>query len=321
MSATTSPSTSPSTNEAMHELLVSGRLDLPDPGAGSTASRHRALIELARTCPVGIARLAEAHCDAVAILHEADREPVPGLLYGVWASAGPDDVRLDGTTVTGTKPFCSGLGIVERALVTVTDANGDQRLLDVDVEPDDGIELDTSVWCTSALSDTATGTVRFDDHSIHPDRVVGPSGWYLDRVGFWHGACGPAACWAGATLGLVDAAHHMDGFDPHRRAQVGALEAAAWGLEAMFDAAGREIDDAPDDRAAAERRARSLRHLTERMCADVLDRFGRAFGPRPFTTDAALAARFADVHLYLRQHHGERELGDISPVDAETKDG
>jgi hypothetical protein len=288
MSATTSPPA----NEAVHELLVSGWLDLPDPAAGATASRHRALMELARTRPVGVARLAEAHCDAVSILHEAGQEPVPGLLYGVWASAG-----------------------------TAIDANGDLRLLDVDVEPDDGIELDTSVWCTSALSDTATGTVRFADHSIEPDRVIGPPGWYLDRVGFWHGACGPAACWAGATRGLVDAARGADGSNAHRRAQLGALEAASWGLEALLDAAGREIDDAPEDRDAAERRARSLRHLTERMCADVLDRFGRAFGPRPFTTDAELAARFADIHLYLRQHHGERELGEISPLHDGSMDG
>ncbi|WP_158412461.1 hypothetical protein [Ilumatobacter nonamiensis] len=300
-----------STSEAMHELLVSGRLDLPHPGGGATSDRHRALIELARTYPVGVARLAEAHCDAMSILAEAGCEPVGGALYGVWASAGSAAWDPATSTISGTKPFCSGLGIVERALVTVVDDTGGQRLLDVAVDPTDSLELDTAVWATAALSDTATGDVHFAGHPVADHRIVGPSGWYLDRVGFWHGACGPAACWAGAAIGLVDAAERFDGSDPHRRAQTGALEASAWGLQALFDSAGLQIDASPRDRAAAEHRARSLRHLSERMCADVLDRFGRAFGPRPFTTEATVARRFADTHLYLRQHHGERELGEI----------
>ncbi|MGA9277024.1 hypothetical protein [Ilumatobacter sp.] len=301
-----------STTDCLRDLLVSGRLDLPDPASGSTAARHRALIEIARTLPVGVARLAEAHCDATSILHEAGRKPDGGSLYGVWASSGPEDPRLEASSISGTKLFCSGLGIVDRALVTVIDHDGRQRLVDVDAGPDVGIELDTSGWATGALSDTATGVVRYDRHPIDPDRMVGPPNWYLDRVGFWHGACGPAACWAGATLGIIEAGDRSGGSDPHRQAQLGALRAAAWGLEALFDSAARQIDAAPDDRVEAERRARSLRHLTERMCADVLDRFGRAFGPRPFTTDAALATRFSDTHLYLRQHHGERELGAVT---------
>ena len=56
------------------------------------------------------------------------------------------------------------------------------------------------------------------------------------------------------------------------------------------------------------RRALSLRHTVERLCTDVLDRFGRAFGPRPYVGDAAIAQRVADIHLYLRQDHAERDL-------------
>ena len=36
---------------------------------------------------------------------------------------------------------------------------------------------------------------------------MGTPGWYVERNGFWHGAVGPAACWAGRAAGLVDAAH------------------------------------------------------------------------------------------------------------------
>ena len=54
--------------------------------------------------------------------------------------------------------------------------------------------------------------------------------------------------------------------------------------------------------------------MVERTCTDVADRFSRAFGPRPFVSDRAMAQRFADLHLYMRQHHGERELGAIADL-------
>jgi hypothetical protein len=47
------------------------------------------------------------------------------------------------------------------------------------------------------------------------------------------------------------------------------------------------------------------------MATEMLDRFGRAFGPRPFTADAEISQRWADTHLYLRQHHGERDLAEL----------
>jgi hypothetical protein len=142
--------------------------------------------------------------------------------------------------------------------------------------------------------------------------VVGTAQWYLERAGFWHGACGPAACWAGGAIGLIDAAARLLDDDPHRSAHIGALIAAQWSLTALLDQAGDEIDRDPADRRAAELRARSLRYIVERTCTDVADRFSRAFGPRPFVSDGAVSQRFADLHLYMRQHHGERELGAIA---------
>jgi alkylation response protein AidB-like acyl-CoA dehydrogenase len=278
---------------------------LPRPGVGRTAHRHQVVHDLARDNPVWIARLAEGHADALAILSEADRDPVPGARYGVWASRGDLRVDADTGTVSGRKPFCSGLGIVDRALVTAS-GDGGGVLLDVAVTPGPTVGIDTSGWGTPALAQSSTGALTLRAHPV--DAVVGPPAWYLSRPGFWHGACGPAACWAGATAALLDRAEELVGDDAHQRAHLGAMRAATWAMEALLARAGEEIDDAPDDVAAAERRAQSLRHTVERHSADVLDRFGRAFGPRPYVGDADVAARVADIHLYLRQHHAERDL-------------
>lgn len=326
----------------VRSLLESGALDLPDPGSGRTAERHLALFDIARTHPVSVARIVEAHTDATSILRAAQRIPGDSEIYGVWASAGPSDgTRIDrrcremadsssaSTVINGTKPFASGLGIVTRALVTAAWATGSDSdaasapvLVDVDVTPTSSIVTDLTAWSTPALAESATGTVQFDQHPVDESDVIGAPGWYLERVGFWHGACGPAACWAGAAAGLVDAAEHIVDADPHRRAHLGAMRSDVWALRAMLASAGREIDDDPADGLRALQRALALRHHVERVATDILDRFGRAFGPRPFAHDADINQRWLDVHLYLRQDHGERDLALLgesrTPADADV---
>ena len=279
-----------STGQAVRLLLQRGHLDLAPPGNGDTPSRHRTLMEITRRHRVGVGRLVEAHCDAVAILAEADRPPVADALYGVWASASPENgPTADGRSISGIKRFCSGLGLVDRALVTATDHRGGSQLFDLSVRSQSTVRHDTGGWSTIALADTATGDAVFSVHPLDDDAEVGDADWYLRRPGFWQGACGPAACWAGAVTGLVDAARSSKPTDPHRLAHLGAMEATVWAFGSLLDSAGRQIDAQPNDTRAAEHLARSLRHTVERLGADALDRFERAFGPRPFTTDADLS--------------------------------
>ncbi len=283
---------------------------LPRPGVGSTGARHLHLAEIARHRPVAVARLYEAHTDALAILAEADL-PVPDdMIYGVWASeGGPAPLRFDTSSkvLEGVKPFCSGVGIVDRALVSAQVDDGDRSvLLDVCVRPAATISTAGRAWATHALADTATTSVEFRQHRVVG--VVGEPGWYLARPGFWHGACGPAAIWAGGATGLIDEANRRIDGDPHRLAHLGAMTAAAWTLRALLAQAGDEIDQDPTDVEAAELRARSLRWTVERSVHDVIDRFGRAFGPRPEVESSGVANRIHDLALYVRQHHAEREL-------------
>jgi len=302
--------------EQIRRLLEAGSLDLPHPGCGQTSERHRLLFDIARVWPVSIARIVEGHVDAMSILHEAGRPAVPGALYGVWASAGTHDVHASvdpsGITLHGTKPFASGLGIVSRALVTVESsaraASDCRLLLDLHVEPSEAIMHDLTTWSTPALADANTGSITFSGLTVDGSDVVGAPGWYLSRPGFWQGSCSPAACWGGAAVGLVDAAEELIDDDPHRRAHLGAMRSATWSMQAMLYAAGHQIDEDPPDTERARSRALALRHRIERLVAEVLDRFGQCFGPRPFVHDAELGQRWMDAHLYARQQHGEREL-------------
>ena len=306
---------SPSRSSVLEERVrrLAADLDLPHPGEGHTAERWRALAAVARH-DVTEARVIEAHVDAASILHEAGLEPEPGALYGVWAAEEPGRaLDLTDERVRGHKPFCTGTGIVDRALVTARTDTG-IVLAEIDARHP-SIEYDTDDWLTPAFAATGTATATLDTPTI---RQVGPVGWYLDRVGFWHGACGPAACWAGGVLGLIDqavAATAAKGAEPHLDAHVGALVAIGWELAAMLDRAGDEIDADPDDRAAASVRARIVRHLVDRAATEAIDRFGRALGPRPLIRDGDVIRRIAEVQLYVRQCHAERDLAALGAAE------
>jgi alkylation response protein AidB-like acyl-CoA dehydrogenase len=287
--------------------------DLPHPGEGRTADRWGALAEVARR-DVSVARVVEAHVDAVSILHEAGLEPTPEALYGVWAAEEPGRaLAFETDRIRGVKPFCTGAGLVDRALVTARSDAG-VVLAEIDARHP-SIVYDTDDWSTPAFAATCTATARLDMPTI---RRVGSVGWYLDRVGFWHGACGPAACWAGGVLGLVDQAVATAAgkrAEPHLDAHIGALVALGWELGAVLDRAGDEIDDAPDDPGAARRRARIVRHLVDRAATEAIERFGRALGPRPLIRDGDVARRIAEVQLYVRQCHAERDLDALGAAE------
>jgi hypothetical protein len=285
--------------------------ELPLPGAGATPARHQRLLEIGRE-DLTLARLAEAHWDAVAILAEAGRRPEPNQLYGVWASEKPGEAlelrsSVRGMAVRGSKMFCSGAGLVDRALVTVGIPHS--VLVDVDLRKNAAnIRFDGNGWKTRAFGETNTSNATFADAVVSGGDVIGDPGWYVDRPGFWLGACGPAACWSGGAIGLVDFAMRQKRDDAHTLAHLGAMYAAQWGLRSHLDRAGQEIDIDPTNAIEAEIRALALRHLIEQLCTDVLRRIPRAFGPFPLAMDKAISLRYQELDLYLRQSHAERDL-------------
>lgn len=294
--------------ERLDELIEE---KLPLPGAGSTPARFKRLFEVGRE-DLALAKLAEAHWDAVAILAEAEVTAQPGVLYGVWASEIPGEgISMtksdDGWTINGSKRFCSGLGIVDRALITVTEPRG--YLVDVDMRQQrERIRMDASMWATEAFRSTQTGRVEFEDYRISDQDIPGGFDFYLTRSGFWHGGCGVAACWIGGAAGLVDYAEISKRDDPHTLAHLGAMNAALWGVAAALERAGCEIDRDPSDSEAAFLRALRLRHLAEQGCSEILHRLTRAFGPHPLAIDAQISRRYQELDLYLRQSHAERDL-------------
>jgi alkylation response protein AidB-like acyl-CoA dehydrogenase len=296
-------------------LIGSGASRLPLPGAGRTPERLQALCGWG-AADLSFARIAEAHTDALAILAECNQLPRRGALYGVWASdAAPSRVTCERTAgdewcIEGIKQFCTGAAFIDAALVTAHHAD-DILIFDLPIK-DPRVIPQPSVWASPAFADTSTTAVKFDSLLVSDRNRLGGAGWYLGRPGFWHGSVGPAACWAGGAKSLIDAAVTLNRRDPHSRAHLGALEATAWGFHAILEQAGREIDADPGDISGTARtRGLKVRHLIERACAEVLDRFALATGPHLLAYDAYIVRQHQALALYIRQCHGERDLAGI----------
>ncbi len=249
--------------------------DLPLPGQGATAKRFEALFELARG-DLELARLAEAHHDARAIAAELGATLPRGALYGVWAAAGPNPLvaepRGNRCRLRGVAPWCTGVGILDRALVTAR-LGSTSVLVDVPVAEGQPAN-DAATWASPAFAATNTTSLRFDVN-LDADALVGGPDEYVQRPGFWHGAIGVAACWAGGARGLFDEHHRRwKRDDPHALAHLGSAYAWCDAMQALLGRAAAAIDDDPHDYASAEARA-DRRGTSSSGCA------------RPWSTNSA----------------------------------
>ena len=317
------------TAQAFTAAVGAGQLDLPLPGHGRTRARWAALAALAET-DLSLARLGEGHADAIAILDELGGAPgAPGpkgpqapahSRWGVWAARPPGpslsaEQRDGGWWLDGTKQYCSGARVCTHALVTADAADG-VRLFAVTTGAD-GVRPIPGSWPAVGMAGSDTLDVRFGHVPAEP---VGPPGGYTGRPGFGHGGCGVAACWYGGARGMARpllAAGRERDIGPHAFAHLGAVDVGLRTVAAALDQAAGEIDDDPLDRKeAAARRTLRLRTLTENVAADAATRVGHALGAGPLGHDAGHARRAADLMVYLRQHHAERDLEQLGRLVA-----
>ncbi|GAA2998184.1 acyl-CoA dehydrogenase family protein [Actinokineospora diospyrosa] len=282
--------------------LGSGALDLPLAGV-DTLERWSSLVDLGRT-DLAVARLAEGHVDAVAILAEAGRAPVAGSLYGVWASrSGGVGARVVRGRVQGTMRFCSGATGLDRALV-VADDGGGACLVEVDLTHP-GVTPDPGTWQAIGMDASDSADVSFD--RVEPVAVIGPPGWYTARGGFAVGGGGVAAVWLGGAVGVLDDVAAVLGgreADEHQLAHLGALHAAVAGAGAHLEHVARLVDHG----VASAHHLATSRAVVERAAWEVVDRVPRIVGPTPLSRDRQFAQRLADLQVYVRQHHAERDL-------------
>ncbi len=303
---------------------------VPLPMQGDTLTLWECLASLGAV-DLTVARVAEPHLDALAILREARRHGQvrdedwqarspdwsAARLWQVYAAEGGERLVAtesdDGWTLTGVKPWCSLADRATHALVTAW-VDDDQRslfavdLASADVSPPADATDQSNRWAARGLDQVRSTPVAF--HAAPGVAICQPQ-WYLTRPGFSWGGTGVAAIWYGAAVGLartLRAASERRDPDQIALLHLGAVDTALARARAVLVEAAQVADDADTEPAEAVLVTQRARQVVADAADEVLARVGHALGPAPLTGDEDHARRVADLTVYLRQHHAERDL-------------
>lgn len=258
---------------------------------------------------LSVARAAEPHLDALGILHEAGLADLAGDgTWGVYAAEGPRRLHAssgpEGWRLDGEKPWCSLADLVDHALVTAW--TGEERgLFAVHLDHPGVTPLDGPPWVARGLPLVRSTGLALD---AVPATPVGGPGWYLTRPGFWHGGIGVAAVWYGAAVAVArrlrEAAIRREP-DQVALVHLGRVDTALVAAAAVLREAAAHARAGSADGDLHALRARQV-------VADAVEVALRAadhgLGPAPLTLEEEHARRVADLRVYVRQHHAERDL-------------
>jgi alkylation response protein AidB-like acyl-CoA dehydrogenase len=312
---------------------VAARVAGPDPAAALTLAQDlapvaraleadpwRYLTTLATlgAADLTVARAAEPHLDALAILAQAGDPDLSGIrvdassTFGVYAAGAPGaglqvTPAEDGlVTLRGEKPWCSLADRLTHALVTAG-APAAPGLYAMPLRHP-GLRSTATPWVPRGLTDVLTAGLVVTDVPAVP---VGAPGWYLERPGFAWGGIGVAAVWFGGAAAvagrLVETARRRP---PDQVALVHLgrtdilLHGALLSLRDAADAIAAGRATGPDGVLLGAR----VRAVVAGAAEEVMGVVRHALGPGPLTADEEHARRVADLTVYLRQHHAERDL-------------
>jgi hypothetical protein len=304
---------------ALERLIRLGLDRLPLPGRGQTLLRWQSLATVAEH-DLSLAKLYEGHTDALAIWNECTgQEPDLSGAWGTWAAEAPPDrlrivseLNANGlVTLTGRKRWCSGAATARHALATAWhDDDRRPQLVHIDLSQP-AIVVDRGAWASRGMAGSPALDVRIVGALARP---VGEPAQYLTRPGFWHGGAGVAACWFGGSLAIARAlTRTMEESarppDALRSAALGRVDMHLRATASLLREVAHAIDAQPDaDAHAACLRAR----LAAETCATrVLDEVGRTLGAAPFCLDAHFARMAADLPVFIRQSHADRDFANL----------
>lgn len=296
-------------------LVLAGRVGLlaPRPGSGSTLALWECLATLA-AADLTVARVIEPHLDALAILAEA-RMPHPEGTWGVFAAESPG-TRLQaehddgGWVLSGRKPWCSLGTRLDRALITAHLPTGGRRAFAVDLSHD-SVRPVAGTWVSRGLAAVDSGPL---DLLRVPAEPVGEENWYLTRDGFAWGGMGVASCWYGGAVGLarrVMATAREREPDQIGLMHLGAIDVALHRAAVVLKNAARAVDHGEAKGKEGVRLAARVRSVVVQSAEEILSVAAHAMGPGPLVYDEEHARRVADLQVYIRQHHAERDSASL----------
>ena len=283
-------------------------------GWAHTCATSKPLFEALRMlgrANLSVGRLFEGHVNAIKLIllygspaqiAAAAERARAGDWFGVWGADGDPSVAFDGTTLTGTKRFASGLGLISRAVVVVN-CDGPAQL--VIAQCDDQSLAHPECWQMSGMRATASGEYRFDNTA---GEALGAPGSYQQEPWFEGGVWRYCAIHLGGAEAIRDEVTTLlaDGARSDRPQQRSRLAEIAVACETarlwILEAAQRvECQDSRKSGESSAAYALLAREMTERICISVMQHADRAIGTAAHELGSRLELLRRDLGLFLRQ--------------------
>ena len=304
----------------LRDLTEAGLLLAPLPaapgglGAGTETEGASLLRQLLILCARGnpsVARLFEAHVNAIRLVHRFGtaeqarlmaQDALSGHLFGLWVTDAPgQQVRIASAHLRGRKGPCSGAGHCTRALITAESA-GATRLVMIALS---GHERVDPVSGLHGMRAAANGTVTLDGVPAPDSAIIGEPGDYLREPDFSCGAWRSSA----AALGTLEALIESAQLQLRRRGYAAApLQQARFGEVLIAQETARlwverasGIAESQGDPPAQVAYVNLARIAVEAACLDAMRHVQRSLGLAAFVAPNPVELLSRDLATYLRQ--------------------
>lgn len=294
-------------------------------GLGGDADAGVRLLRRIGRASLSVGRIVEGHANALRLIQlygtpeqrsTCRSTAAKGGIFGVWGAEGRDPVTFAATkgksgVLTGAKVFCSGLGLVSMALVTVQTDAGPLLLL---ARVDNTDRADASAWNVSGMRATASG--RYDLTGVVAE-ILGRPGDYLREPHFEGGIWRYCALHCGGLEALAECVrHHLRArgqFEqPQQTERLTRMALLAQTARLWVDASSAAVEQAAmtggSSVSAAVTQVLLARQAVETACLEGIAVAERAMGTAAFaaTSDADRIRR--DLGFFLRQANLDGKL-------------
>ena len=201
---------------ALAAVLPGGQMDFNKPRTGQLLK----LLKDIGKANLSVGRIFEGHVNALYLIHlyaeQGQREKWYaevkdfGYLFGVWNTQANDGILFIENErflkIEGSKTFCSGATLVDRALITgnisLSHRTGWQMAV-IDMKEIDRSKIDRESWKTLGMKASGSYKVDFSGYEIYEDELLSVPGFYLRQPYFSGGAIRFAAVQLGGAEAIT----------------------------------------------------------------------------------------------------------------------
>jgi len=280
------------------------------PGGPTAEATH--LLRAIGRANLSVGRLVEGHVNARLLIalygsvQQRDRATAQEPLHGVWAADGERPVKIvesrgGSAQLSGHKVFCSGLGLVQRAVVTAQMDDAPPQLLLIDTT--DPARAHPAEWRVSGMRATCSG--RYDLTGLQAE-YLGEPGDYLREPHFDGGIWRYLALHVGGLEALAEETRQKLGAraaHPLQAARLVELAIAAQGARLWVEAAAQAMTGSQKAAAGPLDVPRVLlaRQAVETACQRGIAFAERALGTAAFVRGDRIDLIRRDLAFFLRQ--------------------